>query len=78
MIATAAPRAGFAVMPEYPSEPPHCSASISSEAGTVSRFALATAGSISRSAATPASMVRRVPPVSWMVKLRKVSLSSMP
>ena len=40
----AAPRAGLAVMPEKPSEPPHCSARRSSEAGTGSRVARFTSG----------------------------------
>jgi hypothetical protein len=35
-------------------------------------------GSMSRMAATPACTVLRVPPTSWMVSERKVSLSAMP
>ena len=39
---------------------------------------LAAIGSMVRTASTPAATVFLVPPVSWMVKVRKVSLSSMP
>jgi len=64
-------------MPEYPSEPPHCKASIRAEAGTASRRAAFASGSIARIASTPPSTARRVPPISWMVKVRNNSLSAM-
>jgi hypothetical protein len=50
----------------------------SSEAGSVSRFAWLTMGSISRMRAMPASMDFFVPPVSWMVMDWKRSPGSMP
>jgi hypothetical protein len=66
------------VIPEYPSDPPHCSASINSLAGAVSRIALLTTGSIERTASTPASTVFFVPPTSWIVMVRNVSFSVTP
>ncbi len=55
-------------MPEKPSEPPHCSASFSAEAGIGSRVARFTSGRSSVTWATIAATVFVVPPVSWMVR----------
>ena len=53
-------------MPDHASDPPHCSASVSSDAGHGSRRAAFTAASIPLTIARPRSSVRRVPPVVWM------------
>ncbi len=49
-----------------------------SETGIVSRCAFAAIGSMLRTASTPAAIVFFVPPVSWIVIVRKTSLSWMP
>ena len=74
----AAPRAGLAVMPEKPSEPPHCSARRSSEAGTGSRVARFTSGKSAWIWSTIIATVLVVPPVSWMVRPWKRSARSVP
>ena len=53
-------------------------ASTSSEAGRVVRRAAPATGSISRIAAAIAATVLRVPPVSWIVRVRNVSDSDSP
>ena len=60
-------RAMFAVTPDQPSEPPHWSASMSSEAGTGSRCAVFAAGRILSTASTPWSTVLAKPPSCWIV-----------
>ena len=67
---TAQPSAGFAVIPEAPSEPPQFVARISSEIGwRVRRASLAT-GRRSCTALIPASTVLRTPPDSWIERTR--------
>ena len=66
----AAPRAGLAVMPEKPSEPPHSRPIFRWLALTVLRRAASASGSISSMARMPASMVTRVPPTSCITRVR--------
>ena len=66
----AAPSAGLADTPEYPSDPPHCSATVSALSGAGSRTTAFASSSTSRTNAIPASTVLRVPPISWMSMLR--------
>jgi hypothetical protein len=53
-------------MPDQASDPPHCNATISSDAGQGSRTALSAAGSISITLAMPVSTVFERPATSWM------------
>ena len=55
---------------EKPSEPPHCRPTVMWLAGTGARVTRLASGSISWTAAMPASMVLRVPPASCMTKVR--------
>ena len=63
----ATPSAGLAVIPEYPSDPPHCMPITSSDTGIGSRRAASALAAISSSISTPLATVARVPPVCWMV-----------
>ncbi len=67
---TAAPSAGFAVMPDMPSEPPHCSPTTISLTGTGSRSSRPTSPAISASTPSAFSTDLREPPASWMLKWR--------
>lgn len=59
-------------MEENPSEPPHCSPMVRWEASTVLRVARFASGSISFTAATPASMAFFVPPTSCITSVRSI------
>ena len=74
----ATPSAGLAVMPEKPSEPPHSSATLSSEAGIGSREMALTSGRSAWICSTIVAMVLVVPPVSWMVRPWKRSAPDEP
>jgi hypothetical protein len=63
-MSAATPKAGLAVMPELPSEPPHSRPTINSLAGTDSRRTSFTRGSNSATLRTAASTVLTVPPKS--------------
>ena len=65
----AAPSAGLAVMPEKPSEPPHSRPIFRCAALTGWRRMSLAPGSIASTAAMPAAMVARVPPVSCITKV---------
>ncbi len=77
-MSVAAPSAGLAVMPDSPSEPPHCRPTTSSLSGIGTRSTALTAGSSSAIAAIAAAIVLRVPPVSWMVRPWKRSSPEAP
>ena len=65
-------------MPENPSEPPHSSATLSSDAGTGSRRTSFTSGSSAWICSTMFAIVCVVPPVSWMVSPWKRSAPATP
>ncbi|MNS75334.1 hypothetical protein D3C72_1088480 [compost metagenome] len=74
----AAPRAGLAVMPEKPSDPPHSSPILRWLAGTGCRVAALAAGSMASIARMPAAMVSRVPPVSCITSVWRFSPGTSP
>ena len=61
-------------MPDSASEPPHCSARVSAEAGHGVRRAAFASTSISATIARPRRTVSRCPPTDWMF----IVLSSVP
>ena len=63
----AAPSAGFAVIPEYASDPPHCNARVSSDTETGSLLDADASGNISSINSNPCATVFFVPPVSCNV-----------
>src|SRR6201747_2990188 len=63
----ATPSAGLADTPEYPSEPPHCRATVNSLAGTGSRLPPFCSGRASRAAEAPAPTGIPVAPPSPLV-----------
>ena len=75
-MSIAAPNAGFAVIDEKPSEPPHCRPTMMWLAGTRVRVTRLASGSISFTASTPAATVLVVPPSSCMTNERRRELSS--
>ena len=61
------PSAGLAVIPEFPSDPPHSSARQSLLAGCSVRRQASATGRMSATARVTASTVRATPPWSWML-----------